>query len=298
MGNMKMSPLRLLLWNVIAKANLCFLSDKSYLRLIYRVVTGDRLHLDSPTLFTEKMQWLKLYDRKPYYTQMVDKIAAKTYVGNIIGYNHIIPTIKIWDSVNDINFQGLPEKFVLKCNHDSGGLVICNNKKELDIVSAKKKLNQSLKRNFYWVGREWPYKDVPPKVFAETFIENSNGNKLQDYKFFCFNGEPEFLYISSNLTDHSKARLSYITMEWEQAPFYRIDYKQYDKLPPKPKNFELMKEYARKLSKGTPFLRVDFYEIDGELYFGELTFTPGSGLTKFYPSYWESYWGEKIILDK
>ena len=271
-----------------------FLPDEAYIKIVYRVLMGHPLNLDNPKTFCEKINWLKLYDRKPEYTIMVDKCLVKEYVEKRIGKQYIVPTLGSWASFAEIDFNLLPEKFVLKCNHDSGGLIICKGKNKLDMKYARKKLSKCLKRNFYYVGREWPYKEVKPMIFAEQLLENKDGSELRDYKFYCFNGEPRFLYVSESLTDHSKARVSYLNLDWTFSEFYRKDYKQYETIPEKPETFNDMIRFARVLSEGIPFLRVDFYESDKKLFFGELTFSPGSGLTTFYPEKWEKYWGEQI----
>ena len=252
--------------------------------------------LDDPQTFNEKLQWLKLHDRRPEYTMMVDKFEVKEYVSNIIGKEHIIPTIGVWDSFDDIDFQQLPDKFVLKCTHDSGGLAICKDKESFDKVAAKKKIEKSLQSNFYRGGREWPYKNVIPRIIAEKYMEDTEGNGLTDYKFYCFNGSPEYLYVSQGMDNHKTARISFLTMNWEKAPFGRKDYMQFEKLPPKPQRFDEMKLIAKKLSKDHSFLRVDLYEIKGEIYFSELTFSPCSGFMPFVPDEWDKKLGDMLQL--
>ena len=256
------------------------LEDAEYLKLRFHYAMGQELDLENPKTFNEKLQWLKLHNRKPIYTDMVDKYAAKQYVADLIGEEHIIPTLGVWDSFDEIDFDKLPDQFVLKCTHDSGGLVICRDKSKLDIRAAKKKLKKSLKRDFYLLGREWPYKDVPRRIIAEKYM-GSLDSSLTDYKFYCFNGKPLFLYVSSGLEKHSTARISYVTLDWKHAPYKRLDYLPHEELPPKPSKLDEMIAYAELLSKNTAFLRVDLYQIDDEIYFSELTFFPGSGFTKF-----------------
>lgn len=192
-------------------------SDEKFLKRKYKLILGHSLNLKNPTLFSEKLQWLKLHDRKPIYTTMVDKYEAKKYVANIIGEQYIIPTLGVWDKFEDIDFNKLPNQFVLKCTHDSGGLVICRDKRKFDVKAAKKKINRSLKRNYFWQGREWPYKNVKPRVIAEKYMEDAQSGELKDYKFFCFNGMPKFMYISNDrgmiphtdFFDMNKASLSF-----------------------------------------------------------------------------------------
>ncbi len=271
-------------------------SDEKYLKLIFKERMGYPLNLKDPKTFSEKLQWLKLYDRKPIYTTMVDKCEAKKYVAEKIGEEYIIPTLGVWDKFDDIDFDTLPNQFVLKCTHDSGGLVICRDKKDLNKATAKEKINRSLKRNYYHNSREWPYKNVKPRIIAEKYMEMGNDRDLIDYKFYCFNGEPKFLYISHGLSNHATARISYVSFDWKKQPFKRNDFANFEELPPKPINFDKMIELSRKLSVDVPFLRVDFYEINGKIYFGELTFFPGSGLTKFDPPEWDRKLGDLIKL--
>lgn len=281
---------------LLSKGMFDHLSDEDFLKKAYRIRMGGSLNLKNPQSFNEKLQWLKLYDRRPEYTTMVDKYAVKKYVADRIGEQYIIPTIGVWERFEDIDFDMLPSQFVLKCTHDSGGLAICRDKSKFDIESAKKKINRSLKRNYYYSGREWPYKNVPRKIIAEQFMEDKNSKYLKDYKFFCFDGEVKFLYLSEGLDNHATAHISYVTLDWKQAPFYRNDYKPFDVLPPKPVNFDKMIQLAEVLSKDIPFVRVDFYEINEKVYFGELTFFTGSGFTKFIPNEWDSKLGEYIRL--
>ena len=272
------------------------MSDETYLKLRYNCIMGKKLNLDNPVTYNEKLQWLKLYDRKPEYTKMVDKYEAKKYVADIIGEEYIIPTLGVWDNVNDIDFDTLPNQFVLKCTHDSGGLVICKDKAELDIENAKNTLNHFLNRNFYSVHREWPYKDVKHRIIAEKYMEDESGKDLKDYKFFCFNGEPKLLYISEGLSDHSTAKISFADMDYNIAEFKRNDFKPFDELPKKPINFEKMKELAKVLSKDRAFIRVDFYEINKKIFFGELTFFPCSGYLPFDPEKYDKILGDWITL--
>lgn len=274
------------------------LSDKTFLKLKYKSKFEKKLNLENPQTFNEKLQWLKLYDRKDIYTTMVDKYEAKKYVASIIGEEYIIPTLGIYDTFNEIDFNELPNQFVIKCTHDSGGLVICKNKEELDIKKAKNKIEQSLKRNYYYCGREWPYKNVKPRIIIEKYMASEEQKELIDYKFFCFNGIPKFLYVSEGLSNHESAKISFLDMNYNRTEFYRKDYKPFDSLPKKPINFEKMKSFASKLSMEIPFVRVDFYEINGKLYFGELTFYPCSGFIPFEPEEWDEKIGDMLELSK
>ncbi len=272
------------------------LSDKKYLSAVYKLKTGKKLNLKNPQTFNEKIQWLKIYDHKPEYTTMVDKYAAKQYVSAKIGEEHIIPTLGVWDHFDDIDFESLPNQFVLKCAHDSGAVCICRDKKTFDIEKARQKINWSQEREYYYMWREWPYKDVPHRIIAEQYMKDKSQPELTDYKFYCFNGEPKFLYVSTGLENHATAAISFLTLDWQFAPYERCDYKPFAKLPPKPQNFDRMVEFARKLSAGMDFLRVDLYEINGEVYFSELTFSPGAGFTQFKDESHDLEIGKMLVL--
>lgn len=279
------------------KKLLRIIPDKPYLSLYYFAKFKKVLNWSSPKTFNEKLQWLKLNDHKDIYTTMVDKYEAKKYVGERIGESHIIPTLGVWDRVEDIDLDVLPNQFVLKCTHDSGGLVVCRDKSKLDWDNAKKILGRSLNHQYFYEAREWPYKNVRPRIIAESYMADENQqNSLTDYKFYCFEGVPKFLYISTGLEDHATAHISFLNLDWTFAPFQRTDYEGYEALPPKPKNFEKMISLAEKLSYGTAFLRVDLYEINENVYFSELTFTPCGGMMTFKPKLWDAKLGEWISL--
>lgn len=271
-------------------------SDDVYLKWMYRIWMGKKLNLDEPKTFNEKLQWLKLHDRKPMYTQMVDKCEAKKYVSEKIGGGYIIPTLGVWNSFDEIDFDELPDQFVLKTTHDSGGVVICRDKSAFDINLAKKKIVKSLKTNYYMQGREWPYKDVQPRIIAEKFMIDETGDTITDYKFYCFNGEPRYLYVSYGLEDHRTAALSFLTLNWEFAPFSRSDYKAFEELPKKPHLFNEMVEIAKHLASNIDFIRIDLYEINNQIYFSELTFYPCSGLMLFVPEEWDYRMGRMLDL--
>ena len=279
------------------KELLSFLPDKAYLRLYYFLRFRKPCHFSAPKTFSEKMQWLKLYNRKETYTVMADKYAAKDYVAEKIGSEYIIPTLGVWERFEEIDFEVLPEQFVLKCTHDSGGLVVCRDKQALDKENAEKVITESLRRDYYRVAREWPYKDIPRKIIAEKLMwDETQRSCLTDYKFYCFNGEPKFLYVSSGMENHATASVSFLNLDWTFAPFRRMDYRPFEQLPPKPVRYAKMLEIARVLSAGEPFLRVDLYEINEKIYFSELTFTPCGGMMAFHPSQWDVTLGSWISL--
>ncbi len=282
----------------LARKNIIKMSDKIYLTLMGKVKLNQKMDLDNPKTFNEKLQWLKLYDRNPEYTKMVDKYEAKKYISNIIGEEYIIPTIGIFKKFEDIDFEKLPDKFVIKTTHDSGSVIICKDKKSFDIEKAKEKIKKSLKRKYYNLYREWSYKDINPRILIEKYMVTEKQPELIDYKFFCFNGKPKFIYVSEGLSNHKTAKISFADIDYKMMNFYRKDYRPFEKLPPKPKNFKIMKELAEKLSKNIPFLRVDFYEIENKIFFGELTFYPCAGYLPFQPEEYDKVLGDMLELPK
>ena len=281
--------------------------DKLYLSLRYRCIMGSWINWKNPHTFTEKLQWLKLYNRKPEYTTMVDKYAVKEYVAKKIGEEYIIPTLGVWDKPEDIDWDSLPNQFVLKTTHGGGGggVVICKDKTTFDRASAIAKLKESMASDIYSGLREWPYKNVPKRIIAEKFMapEKSPAPKdLPDYKYFCFNGEPKYCQVIRDR--HTKETIDFYDMEWNHQEFVGL-------LPPsniadaisngltpvaRPKNLEEMKEICRKLSKDIPFVRVDLYVIDDKNYFGELTLYPASGMGVFTPEEWNDKLGDLLTL--
>lgn len=275
-----------------------FLPDKMFLRVMYFIRMKKILHLKNPKLLSEKLQWLKINDRNPEYTKMVDKYEAKKYVASVIGEEYIVENYGVWDNFDDIDFDSLPNQFVIKCTHDSGGLCICKDKSKLDIEAARAKINSAFKTNYYWYSREWPYKNIKPRIIVEKYMENKEIGSIRDYKFFCFGGEAKFLYVSEGLEDHKTAGISFYGLDFEPMPFKRCDFREIKVKLEKPVNFEKMKEFAEKLSAGIPHLRVDFYEIDGNLYFGELTFYTCSGFMHLEPREWDLKIGDMLELPK
>lgn len=269
------------------------MSDEEFLKKNFKYRLGYELNLENPQTFNEKLQWLKLHDRRPEYTMMVDKYAVKKYVAEKIGEQYIIPTLGVWNRFDDIDFGQLPDQFVLKCTHDSGGLVICRDKSKFDIRAARRKINRCLKHNYYWSGREWPYKNVKPRIIAEKYMIDFKSNDIKDYKFLCFNGEPQIIEIhSSRFSDFHTQDFYDITWNPTKIRQGAVSSTQIDK----PLNFDKMIEYSKILSKGLIHLRVDWYEINGNLFFGELTFYDGSGFDKFDNEYSDVFLGKLIHL--
>lgn len=271
-----------------------WMNDELYLRLLYFLRVGKILHLNPPRTFNEKLQWLKLYDRHSEYTKMVDKAAAKEYVAGIIGKEYIIPTLGVWDEFEDIDFDALPNQFVLKCTHDSGGLIVCNNKEKLDIEKAKKKINKSLRKNYFHGTREYPYKNVKPHVLVEKYMEDEN-EELQDYKLMCFNGKVKCSFVCSERFSSDGLKVTFFDRNWIKMPFYR-KYPNSKVTIFKPHSYDKMVELAEKIAQkiANPFIRIDFYNIKGQIYFGEITFYPGSGMEPFYPAKWDRIFGDWI----
>ena len=270
------------------------MDDEKYLKLMFRARMGRKLNLKNPQTFNEKLQWLKLYDRKPEYSDMVDKYEAKRYVADRIGEEYIIPTLGVWDSFDEIDFSSLPNQFVLKCTHDSGGLVICKDKANFDIDEARRKINRSLANDYYLWGREWPYKNVKHRIIAEKYMEDSKTSELRDYKIFTFDGVAKALFIAAN-RQTGKTTADYFDMDFKPLDF-TWGYPHSKVLPSKPDCFDEMIKVAECLAKGTAELRVDFYEVNGKAYFGEMTFFDGSGFDKFDPEEWDAKFGKLIKL--
>lgn len=271
------------------------LDDKTYLERMYKARHGKELDLEHPNTYNEKLQWLKLYDRRPKYTDMVDKDEAKRYVAKKIGDQYIIPTLGIYEKFDDIDFDALPDEFVLKTTHDSGTVIICRDKKSLDYVEAKKKLEKSLARNFFWYGREWPYKNVKPQIIAEEFLSDLGTDKLTEYKVFCFNGKPHYVLVCTG-GGHGADR----TNDFYDMDFSHINVKAMfpnAKIAKcKPQEFDEIIGIATRLSVGIPQVRVDLYDVEGTLYFGELTLFHDSGYCVFDPSSFDEQLGTLIEL--
>lgn len=277
------------------------LDDEKYLKKKFKIYMGKNLDLNNPSTYNEKLQWLKINDHNPEYIVMVDKYEVKQYVKNLIGEEYIIPTLGVWDKFEDIDFNILPNKFVLKCTHDSGGLVICTNKETLNKKAAKEKIQKCLKRNYYWSGREWPYKDVPKKIIAEKYItdagedNNENSVELKDYKFYCFNGEVKLCGIYSDRNSNCSTKADYFDRNFNYVDLtWGYDHSR-NKIS-KPEMYEEMIHIAEILAKDIPHVRVDLYCSGKRIYFGELTFYDGSGFDKIEPIDWDYKLGSYINL--
>lgn len=268
--------------------------DKLYLKIIFRIKIGKKLNLKNPKTFNEKLQWLKLYDRNPEYTELADKYKVRNYVEKIIGEEYLIPLIGVYDKFDDIDFDKLPNQFVIKCNHDSGNVVICKDKKTFNFNEARKKINRAMKYNYFYTGREFQYKNIERKVIIEKYL-NEIDLDTKDYKFFVFNGRFVYSFVCSERSEKVK-----FTFFDKQGNF--MDVRQggsdYDKKVQLPKNYKKMIKLAEKLAKGITQVRVDFYEINGKIFFGELTFFDGSGFDKFEPYIWDETIGNWLEISK
>lgn len=273
------------------------LSDEQYIRTIYRIRFGKRINLENPKTFNEKLQWLKLYERNPMYTQMVDKAGAKEYVSEKMGASYIIPTLGVWDHFEDIDFDKLPNKFVLKCTHDSGGLVICKDKAALDMEAVKEKINQSLHRRYYLHGREWPYKDVKPRIIAEEYLDVLGKKELVEYKIFCFNGEAKMVLVCKGEAHSGLRTNDFCDRQLNRFPFKSLNPCSEGKLEV-PAQLQEMLDFAEELAGDIPQVRIDLYLVEGKIYFGEMTFFHNSGFCKFDPPEWDEKVGSWITLPK
>lgn len=272
-----------------------WMSDEQYLKIKYRLIMKKKLDLEKPQTYNEKLQWLKLNDRKNSYTKMVDKYEAKKYVASVIGEQYIIPTLGVWEKFKDINFEILPKQFVLKPTHTSGDVFICKDKNNIDYKKLKKKVNKWLKRKYYFLHREWPYKNVKPRIIAETYIENKEEIGLKDYKFMCFNGKVKCSFVCTNRNSKQGLSVDFFDLNWEKMPFTR-HYPNSGEHINKPINYNQMLQLAEKLARNIPFVRVDFYEVNRKIYFGELTFYPGAGFEEFSPEKYDRILGEWLDL--
>ena len=270
--------------------------DEKYIRWMYYTVFRRFPDLKNPQTYNEKLQWLKLHDKHSEYTNMVDKAEAKKYVADIIGEEHVIPTLGVYNSFDEIDFDKLPNQFVIKCTHDSGGVVVCKDKSKLDIQAARKKIEYGLGKSAYWSTREYPYKNVAPRIIVEEYMVDESGYELKDYKIFCFYGKPKFLFVATDRgMKGEETKFDFFDLEWNHLPLTN-GHPNSSKIIPKPENFEKMVEISAKLSQGIPHVRVDLYNINGRIYFGELTFFHWSGLTPFVPKEWDYKFGELLHL--
>lgn len=274
------------------------LSDKKFLKAKYLKVFNKKLNLKNPQTFNEKIQWLKLHNRQPIYTELVDKSLVKKHVSDIIGEKYIIPTLGVYNTFDEIDFDKLPNQFVIKCTHDSGGLIICKDKSKFDYENAKKKIEKSLSRNYYYNSREWPYKNVKPRIIVEKYMEDKEKIVPEDYKLYCFNGEPKYIVVFHNRFDNSK-KLSETVYDTDWNPqhvSFDNHFEISDIIEEKPKCLDELLEITRKLCANLPQVRIDFYIINNKIYFGEITFYTASGFQPMIPESLDEKLGKLIDL--
>ena len=270
--------------------------DTLYLKLQYRHHFSKNLDLKNPATYNEKIQWLKLNDRKPEYNTYVDKYEVRKHVSETIGDDYLIPLIGVYDSVEEINWSQLPNKFVLKCTHGSACNIICSNKSELEIEQSKLKLENWMNKNWYWYGREWPYKDLKPRIICEEFLVQDDGEELRDYRFFCFSGEPKFVTVDFSITDKKKTRRNLYDLNWNRMDA-EISYPKENSFKvKKPEKLEEMIKLSKVLSSNIPHARVDFYFIKNKIYFGEITLYHQSGFGKIKPTEFDRKMGDWIEI--
>lgn len=288
-------PKKIVLY-LIYKMPLPFINDESFLKLKYNLILNKKLNLDNPMTFNEKLQWLKLYDHNDNYTMMVDKYKVRNYISEMIGEEYLIPLIGVYNDYEEIDFDSLPNQFVIKPNHTSGDVFICKDKNDINHKALRKMINKWLKKDYYLIHREWPYKNVERKIIIEKYMKDNSTNELTDYKVMCFNGKTKNIFTCTDrYTDGLK--VTFFDLNWNKLPFSR-HYPSSKKEISKPKNLDIMIELSEKLAKNIPFVRVDWYEINKKLYFGELTFYPGSGYEEFTPEVWDEKLGEMIDLSE
>ena len=271
------------------------LPDKFFTKVKFRLEMGYWMDFNNPKTYNEKLQWLKLNDIHPEYSKLVDKIEVKGFVASRIGEKYVIPTIAQWDSVDQIEWDKLPNQFVIKASNDSGGVVVCKNKRALDISGAIAKLKKDGKRDYSQINKEYPYKNVPHRFLAEEYMEDESGCELKDYKFFCFDGKVKFLFVATG-RQSGDTRFDFYDSEFNHLPIIN-GHPNADIIPVKPKNFDKMIEIAEMLSEGIKHVRVDLYNINGSIYFGEMTFFHWSGIVPFEPFEWDEKFGNYIHLD-
>lgn len=267
--------------------------DKKYLKMVFKHLMGRECDFDNPKTYSEKLQWLKVYDRNPLYTKLVDKYEVRSFITEKIGEEYLIPCLGVWNHFDEIDFDKLPDKFVLKCTHDSGGLIICKDKSKLDLKKAKRKIEHCLNRNYFLNYREWPYKDIKPRIIAEEYKVDESGFELKDYKIFCFNGEPKALFIATDRGTDTK--FDFYDTEFNHLPFTN-GHPNSEKNIIKPTNFEEMLRVAKILSENIPEVRVDLYNVNGKILFGEMTLFHWSGLVPYEPEEWDYKFGSWVEL--
>ena len=279
-----------------SKGWLNWVPDSLYLKVLYRIIMGRKLNLKNPKEYNEKLQWLKLNDRKPEYSTMVDKYEVRGYIEDLLGDKYLIPCLGIYDSVDDIDIDALPDRFVLKCTHDSGSVEICKDKSSFDIEGARHRLSQAMKRNYYATYREWPYKYVKPRIIAEGYLEGDGGD-LKDYKVMCFNGEAKIIEVHENRFVEGKVHTqTFYDREWNIVPLTQVETVTVDRPSERPRQLEEILRLSELLAKNMYHARIDWYIEGDKIYFGEITFFDGSGFESFSTPEMERMLGDMINL--
>lgn len=288
------------IFEIIKNVTKNMIPDKMYLKIIFYLNMGERLDLKNPKTFNQKLQWLKLYDRNPYYTQLVDKYKVKQIIADKIGMQYVVPTYGVWSSFDEIDFDKLPEKYVLKCTHDCGSVFLINNKSDFDLNKVKIAIEAMLKHNYYYAGREWPYKNVEPRIIAEEYLEDESAEKdntrIRDYKFYCFDGKAVCVMVCIG-RESGNPQFYYFDKDWK---FLRFDKRSADLEEgftlEKPSSMDKMFDLAEILSAGLKHVRVDFYEVNQKIYFGELTFFSAGGFDKDITCEADRYFGTLLKI--
>lgn len=275
--NVIKNPKKIILF-MATKGMFKWIPDKIYLKLVYKLKMNEKLDLNNPKTYNQKLQWLKLYNRNPMYTKLVDKYEVREYIKEQIGEEYLIPLLGVYDSFEEIDFDNMPNEFVIKCTHDSGGVIICKDKSKFDKDEARKKINKCLKKNYYYIWREWPYKHVKPRIICEKYMEDKISGELIDYKFMCFNGEPKLIQFHKNRS--SNYTLDFFDIDWNKTSIVQGVPNSVDVIS-KPECLDDMLKIVRKVARDTNFIRIDLYFINNRIYFGEITYYPTSGFTPF-----------------
>ena len=285
----KNRELRLKLINLLR-----FIPDEPYLKMVFWIKTGKKLNLKNPRTFCDKLNWLKLHDFKPEFTRLADKIAVRDHIKELLGEDICLPLLGVWEHYDDIDFDTLPDKFVMKCNHDSGSVKIIRDKSSMDHAALREFFEGRLKLNPFVLGREYPYKDIKPRILVEKFMTSNTGRDIRDYKFLCFDGTPRYMFVISDRS--TDCRSDFYDMDFNRLPIVDT-YPMSDEPMEKPVFFDEMVELVTKLAQGLRTVRIDLYEIDGKIYFGEYTFYDGGGFWPKEPEEWEYRMGDLIRID-
>lgn len=296
MVDFNITQMKQLLWNMyvwVRNAIGKYLSDETYIKWVYRINNGEKLNLDNPQTFNEKLNWIKLFDRNPQYTRMADKYEAKEFVSNRLGTtDYTVPCLGVFNSFDEIDFDKLPDRFVLKTTFDSSGVFVVRDKSKFDKENAKNRIAKSMKSDYFIASREWPYKNIPHRLIVDQFLDNHTEHELTDYKFWCFNGEPKVVYVTNKGANICE---NFYDMNWDVLDINH-GFPRHQPEFSKPEAFEEMRELARKISYGVPFLRVDFFYIEGKVWFGECTFFDWGGMRSFKSKEWDKKLGSWLTL--